>query len=144
MDKKDLVEIHRGETGTGLLIEHDGFISKDCGNNKTLFESYKKINEGIGDGDDFHCPYPFVVDAVFQRYGVENANGRIYPEHILKREVDRYKQLMDERRALAELNHPSESTIDLSRVAINTAILTEIIRTLYQSLLSICLYSHGI
>ncbi len=120
MDKKDLVEIHRGETGTGLLIEHDGFISKDCGNNKTLFESYKKINEGIGDGDDFHCPYPFVVDAVFQRYGVENANGRIYPEHILKREVDRYKQLMDERRALAELNHPSESTIDLSRVAINT------------------------
>lgn len=117
MDRSNLVEIKKGQTGTGLLIEHDGYISIDCGNNKQLFESYKKINEGVG--DEFHCPYPFIVDAVFQRYGAENANGRIYPEHILKREVQRYQSMIDERRALAELNHPAESVIDLSRVAIN-------------------------
>ena len=117
MDRSNLVEIKKGQTGTGLLIEHDGYISLDCGNNKQLFESYKKMNEGVG--DEFHCPYPFIVDAVFQRYGAENANGRIYPEHILKREVQRYQTLIDERRALAELNHPAESVIDLSRVAIN-------------------------
>lgn len=117
MDRSNLVEIKKGQTGTGLLIEHDGYISIDCGNNKQLFESYKKINEGVG--DEFNCPYPFIVDAVFQRYGAENANGRIYPEHILKREVQRYQSMIDERRALAELNHPAESVIDLSRVAIN-------------------------
>ena len=117
MDRSNLLEIKKGETGTGLLIEHDGYISLDCGNNKQLFESYRKMNESVG--DEFHCPYPFIVDAVFQRYGAENANGRIYPEHILKREVQRYQTLIDERRALAELNHPAESVIDLSRVAIN-------------------------
>lgn len=117
MDRSNLVEIKKGQTGTGLLIEHDGYISLDCGNNKQLFESYRKMNESVG--DEFHCPYPFIVDAVFQRYGAENANGRIYPEHILKREVQRYQSMIDERRALAELNHPAESVIDLSRVAIN-------------------------
>lgn len=118
MENKKLNEIKKGEEGHGLLIEHDGYISIDCGNNKQLFESYKKnkINESEG---EFNCPYPFIVDAVFQRYGAENANGRIYPEAILKREVDKYQKLIDERYALAELNHPSESVIDLSRVAIN-------------------------
>lgn len=118
MEKNKLVEIHKGETGTGLLIENDGFISKDCGNNKALFESFNKLNEDAN-GHEFHCPYPFIVDAVFQRYGAENANGRIYPEHILKREVAKYQEIIKEKRALAELNHPESSVIDLSRVAIN-------------------------
>ena len=118
MDRSNLLEIKKGQTGTGLLIEHDGYISLDCGNNKQLFESYRKMNESNED-NQFHCPFPFIVNAVFQRYGAENANGRIYPEHILKREVQRYQSMIDERRALAELNHPAESVIDLSRVAIN-------------------------
>ena len=116
MEKKGLVEIKRGQTGTGLLIEHDGYISMDLGNNKKLLEDISAARKG---GDEFFCPHPFVLKAVLQRYGAENANGRIYPEAILKREVERYQQKIRERRALAELNHPAESTIDLSRVAIN-------------------------
>ena len=65
MDKTKLVEIRKGEEGTGLLIEHDGYISSDCGSNRKLFED---IN--AQDGDDFHCPRHFVVDAVFQKYGM--------------------------------------------------------------------------
>lgn len=114
MDRQNLVEIKKGQTGTGLLIEHDGFISSECGNNKKLFEAIGTAGDG-----EFNCPYPFIVDAVLQRYGAENANGRIYPEAILKREVENYQTKIAERRALAELNHPSESVIDLSRVAIN-------------------------
>lgn len=114
MDRKNLVEIRKGESGTGLLIEHDGYISVDCGDNKKLFED---INSNTG--DDFHCPRHFIVSAVFQKYGVENANGRIYPEHVLKKEVERYMELVREQRAIGELNHPSESVIDLSRVAMN-------------------------
>ena len=114
MDKKNLVEIRKGESGTGLLIEHDGYISIDCGDNKKLFEEINSNTE-----DDFHCPRHFIVSAVFQKYGVENANGRIYPEHVLKKEVERYMAKINEKRAIGELNHPSESVIDLSRVAMN-------------------------
>jgi len=115
MEKNTLVEIKKGETGTGLLIEHDGYISPEIGENKKLFEdiSTGKIN------DDFHCPYPLVVSAVFQKFGIENANGRIYPEDVLKREVQKYMEKIVEKRAIGECNHPSESVIDLSRVAIN-------------------------
>ena len=104
MDRSNLLEIKKGETGTGLLIEHDGYISIDCGNNKQLFESYRKMNEGVG--DEFHCPYPFIVNAVFQKYDIENANGRIYPEHILKREVQKYQTMIKERRAIGECYRP--------------------------------------
>lgn len=114
MDKKNLVEIRKGESGTGLLIEHDGYISMDCGDNRKLFE---EINSNTD--DDFHCPRHFIVSAVFQKFGVENANGRIYPEHVLKKEVERYMTKIREKRAIGELNHPSESVIDLSRVAMN-------------------------
>ena len=117
MDKNNLVEIKRGQTGSGLLLESDGYISAECGNNKQLFESIRALNES---GEkQFHCPNPFIVDAVFQKFGIENANGRIYPESVLKREVERYQKMIQERRAIGELNHPSESVIDLSRVAIN-------------------------
>ena len=114
MEGKNLVEIRKGESGTGLLIEHDGYISIDCGDNKKLFEEINSNTE-----DDFHCPRHFIVSAVFQKYGVENANGRIYPEHVLKKEVERYMAKINEKRAIGELNHPSESVIDLSRVAMN-------------------------
>lgn len=116
MEKNKLVEIKKGETGTGILIESDaGYISSDCGENRKLFED---INSNIGKGE-FNCPYPFIVSAVFQKFGIENANGRIYPENVLKREVEKYMEKIKEKRAIGECNHPSESVIDLSRVAIN-------------------------
>ena len=114
MEGKNLDEIRKGESGTGLLIEHDGYISIECGDNNKLFEEINSNTE-----DDFHCPRHFIVSAVFQKYGVENANGRIYPEHVLKKEVERYMAKINEKRAIGELNHPSESVIDLSRVAMN-------------------------
>ena len=88
-----LQEIKSGKTGYGLLVENDGYISLHEGRNKELFESIK-LNESM-DGE-FHCPYPFVVSAVFQKYGVKNANGRIYPEEVLKKEVEKYQQAINE------------------------------------------------
>ena len=104
MAKNTIQEIKAGQTGTGLLIEHDGYISMSEGKNKTLMESYKSLTES-GDGS-FHCPYPFIVDAVFQKFGVENANGRIYPEHILKRQVEIYQKRINERYAYGECYRP--------------------------------------
>ena len=82
-----------------------------------IIKLFEEINSNTD--DDFHCPRHFIVSAVFQKYGVENANGRIYPEHVLKKEVERYMAKINEKRAIGELNHPSESVIDLSRVAMN-------------------------
>jgi hypothetical protein len=112
MNKTDLREIKRGEFGTGLLIENDGYISM------TESVNNKKIYESISDGE-WNVPYPFIVDAVFQKFDIKNANGRVYPERVLKKQVELYQQKIDEHRAYGELNHPAESTIDLGRISHN-------------------------
>ncbi len=112
MNKTDLVEIKKGEFGTGLLIENDGYISM------TESAHNKKIYESVSDGE-WNVPYPFVVDAVFQKFDIKNANGRVYPERVLKKQVEVYQQKIAEHRAYGELNHPAESTIDLGRISHN-------------------------
>lgn len=112
MNKSELFEIKKGKVGTGLLIENDGYISMSDEKNRQLKESINSV-------DGWHCPYPFVVHAVFQKYGIKNANGRIYPESVLKKQVEVYQQRINEKRALGECNHPAESTIDLGRISHN-------------------------
>lgn len=95
MKKNDLEVIKEGKTGHGILIENDGFVTLDR----------KQLMEGFENGE-WHVPNPFIVDAVFQKFGIKNANGRIYPEGILKREVEKYQQKIDERRAYGECYKP--------------------------------------
>lgn len=98
MNRDTLVEIKKGQTGTGLLIESDGFM--------TVNESSVKINEAIND-EGGYCPNPFIVDVVLQKFGIKNANGRIYPERVLKREVEKYMQNIRDKRAIGECYRPS-------------------------------------
>jgi len=113
MEKKsNLVEIKKGQTGRGLLVENEGYMSLDE-------TTRKNINESIDKEGEWFCPAPFIVSAVFQKYGIENHNGRIYPEDILKREVEKYQVKIQERRAYGECNHPDDSVIDLGRVCMN-------------------------
>lgn len=112
MKKNEFEIIKEGKTGHGILIENDGYISLDSSARN------KQLKEGLGDGGWF-VPNPFIVDAVFQKFGIKNANGRIYPEEILRREVEKYQKLIDQKMALGECNHPAESTINLSRVSHN-------------------------
>lgn len=111
--KTPLLEIKKGQIGKGLLIERDGYISLDMPENKQLKESIE------GSSDAVELPRPFVVSAVFQKYGIENANGRIYPENILKREVEKYQKVIEDHRAYGESDHPEETTISLDRIALN-------------------------
>lgn len=60
-----------------------------------------------------------LVAGVLQRAGAKNQNGRIYPKDILEREVENYKQLIEERRALGELDHPDSSVVNLQNVSHN-------------------------
>ena len=103
MDKMELKEIKKGEYGKGLLIENDGYVSmKDTKHNRRITEDYLSGQEQ----GEWHVPNPFIVDAVFQKYGIQNANGRIYPESVLKRQVAEYQKKIEEHYAYGECYRP--------------------------------------
>lgn len=109
---EQLTEVKKGQTGTGLLIEHDGHINGDT-------DIIKQIHEDINNNHKFVIPEHFVVSAVFQKYGIKNANGRIYPEDVLKREVEKYQEKILNHNALGSLDHPQNSTISGHDIAHN-------------------------
>ena len=57
------------------------------------------------------------LTGVMQRADAKNGNGRVYPENVLRREVENYKKLVAESRALGELDHPDESVINLKNAS---------------------------
>jgi len=82
--------------------------------NKLLIET--RLFEGKVNEDDSGRT---IVKGILQRAGAENQNGRIYPKPILMREAKKYEQLIKERRALGELDHPDSSVINLKNVSHN-------------------------
>ena len=54
-----------------------------------------------------------ILTGKLQEGGVLNGNNRMYPPEILMREVKTYQKLVQERRALGELDHPDDSIINL-------------------------------
>jgi len=105
---KQLRLLEASEVGFGILVETDaGYISpKDDFNAKILREA-----------KDMDYRNPFEFYAVLQKYNTPNRNGRFYPEKILKREADKYKQTIAKGLSTSELNHPESSLIDLDRVS---------------------------
>lgn len=97
------------DTGKGILVEWDaGIINpNDTRNSLVIKESYGQLDHSK----------PFVFYATLQKYGVPNRNGRVYPEKILKREAEKYKEMINRGMAISELNHPESSLIDLDRVS---------------------------
>lgn len=111
----DIKIIKPGQSGFGYLIEQDaGYISPSDERNKNFISEIKKLDRGqqiIAD--------PLELFVVLQKWGVKNRNGRIYPKNILEREVERYQQLIKERRAIGELDHPESSIIAGDRISHN-------------------------
>lgn len=52
-----------------------------------------------------------------QKADAKNGNGRVYPKRTLQREVENYKKLVQEKRALGELDHPDSSVIELKNAS---------------------------
>ena len=55
-----------------------------------------------------------ILSGTMQMAEVQNGNGRIYPQSVLQREVESYKQAVQSRRALGELDHPDSSVVNLA------------------------------
>jgi len=58
-----------------------------------------------------------ILSGKLQEADVRNGNGRMYPYKILMREVENYKKIVKERRALGELDHPDDSVINLKNAS---------------------------
>lgn len=60
----------------------------------------------------------WIIEGTWMQSNIKNKNGRVYPKHILEREVARYnKDYIAENRAVGELGHPDGPSINLDRVS---------------------------
>ena len=60
----------------------------------------------------------YFIEGIFMQSEVKNRNGRVYPQDILSKEVERYSQdFVGKNRAMGELGHPEGPTVNLERVS---------------------------
>ncbi len=59
-----------------------------------------ELNESTGNKKWF-------IEGVFAEQEQKNRNGRVYPSQVLEREMNKYQRIINECRAIGELNHPS-------------------------------------
>ena len=77
--------------GTALLIER----------NMELTESNILVPEGSVDKK-------YIIKGIFMQSDIKNRNGRIYPEHVMDKEANRYiNEKVITNQATGELNHPT-------------------------------------
>ena len=53
----------------------------------------------------------------FMQAEKSNKNGRMYPKGTLEKEVERYQNMITEKRSLGELGHPPNPTVNLNQVS---------------------------
>jgi len=90
MSKKLLIETHTIKVSPTQLTEN---VNKENGN--------------------------LMVEGILATAEVKNGNGRYYSKELWDREIDKYKVLVDENRAMGELDHPESSVINLQNVSHN-------------------------
>lgn len=86
-----------------------------------LTEYYKldvnpiKLTEGYQPGDKL-----IIRDVIIQRANAKNRNGRVYPEQVLRQEINNYNDTMvKQNRALGELDHSDSNVVNLKNVSHN-------------------------
>lgn len=76
------------------------------------YTDYQVLYEAEGDKKSLF------IEGVFMMADIKNRNGRIYPKHVMAKEVNRYiAESVSKRNAFGELNHPPTPQINLDRVS---------------------------
>lgn len=87
--------------------------------NKYIISEYYNFNsptrEAIMEAEKTYSP--IIMSGILQKADTLNKNGRVYPYEILKREADKYMELIKENVAGGELDHPSSSVVSLANVS---------------------------
>lgn len=100
--------LSKGKTGYGLLIEYDAGFINPSDNTHFLREMKESSEKGV---------FRTKLYGVMQKYGVENKNGRIYPESLLKREVENYMKLIEMGASAGHTDHPDSAIISIKEVS---------------------------
>ena len=88
-----------------------------------LIREYYQLCEGgvcqdlLTEDKKFVSSGGLMLSGLMQMAETKNGNGRVYPQAILEREVKNYAQLVKEKRALGELDHPDSSVINLNNAS---------------------------
>jgi len=86
--KKLLIETHTIKISSSQLTEN---VSKESGN--------------------------LLVEGILATAEVKNGNGRYYSKELWGREMDKYNELIEQRRSMGELDHPESTVINLKNVS---------------------------
>jgi len=90
-----------------LLREFFELKCDDRGCQDLLTEGEKRMtNEGF-----------LIFPAKLQQCNIRNGNGRTYPRDVLQREIENYKKLVRDRRAIGECDHPDDQVINLKNAS---------------------------
>tara|TARA_R110000824_G_scaffold70682_1_gene181183 strand:- start:954 stop:1559 length:606 start_codon:yes stop_codon:yes gene_type:complete len=91
---------------------------------KSLLREYYALCEGgvcqdllTEDEKGFIKEGGMILSGKLQEGDKQNGNGRVYPTGVLSREIDNYKKVVQDMRALGELDHPESSIINLNNVS---------------------------
>jgi hypothetical protein len=76
-----------------------------------LNEHVECIMEGVG------ADKKYFIEGIFAQSNKANRNGRIYPRPYMESAIDKFQRVVESKRAMGELNHPSGPTINLDRVS---------------------------
>ena len=88
MSKKLLIETHTVKISPSQLTEN---VNADNGN--------------------------LMVEGILATAEVKNGNGRYYSKALWNREMDKYNELIEQRRSMGELDHPESTVINLKNVS---------------------------
>ena len=88
MSKSLLIEVNPFKLSSPLLTEN---VNKDNGN--------------------------VLVEGILATAEVKNGNGRYYSKELWQREMDKYNELIEQRRSMGELDHPESTVINLKNVS---------------------------
>ena len=86
--KKLLIETHTVKISPSQLTEN---VNKESGN--------------------------LLVEGILATAEVKNGNGRYYSKTLWGREMDKYNELIEQRRSMGELDHPESTVINLKNVS---------------------------
>ena len=88
---------------------------------QVLTEYYKldispiKLTEAYKPGEKM-----IIKNVVIQRANAKNRNGRVYPEGVLRKEIEEYNSnMVKQNRALGELDHSDSNVVNLKNVSHN-------------------------
>jgi len=84
---------------------------------KFLLKEFTAFEYNDSDLDKREEGKPMILSGILQKANTLNQNGRVYPRHILEREIRNYEKLIRENRAFGELDHANEPIVNMKNIS---------------------------